>query len=173
MSLVLGVGIDEPFMDPGIMKYKYKSWTRAVQFTDKVMWAPKRWDPLLRRAIVRSVSHARAWQESGGSVNEVSGPGMLTDVVLEMLSEGLVDDHELRDRDAGLERRVTWKNIHGLDEPLWVDVDELKEKGKAEGMGGLAILPVNVWMNGQKHSKSGSDEAPGACVNYMPGILTR
>lgn len=170
ISLMLGVGKDEPFMDPGIMKYKYKDWSRATSFTNKMMWAPKRFDPMLRKAIVRSISHARIWEEVGGNIDEVSGTGMLTDVVMEMLSENLEEGHWLRDRDAGLERRVTWKGLKGIDVAQWIEVDDLK--GKVEGMGGLAVLPINTWMNGLKHSNSGTEEAEGACVNWMPGILT-
>lgn len=167
VSLMVGVGFDEPYFTPSVLKSR--DWTRGVGFATPVIWAPKRFDPILRKAIIRSVSHARSFQELGGSIVEVSGWGMLTDVVLEILSTNLQEGHMLRDRDAGLERRVTWKQFKELNETIWIEPDELVEKAD---MRGLAILPIDVWGNGQSHSGSGPTSAEIACVNHIPGGAT-
>jgi len=167
--LMLGIGIDEPFLSP--QDLKARGWTRGVEFSQVVMWAPSRFDTILRKAIVRSISHAASWSELGGPMGEVSGAGMFTDIVLEALSESLVEEHQLRDRDAGLERRVTWKKIKGLKQPVWIEPYHLKEK--AEAMRGLAILPIDVWGNGQGHSGAGTSDTFDACVNWMPNRFPR
>jgi alpha 1,6-mannosyltransferase len=167
VSLMLGVGFDEPYLTHAALMNK--GWTRGVGFAaNPVIWAPRRFDPILRMAIVRSVSHSKSLKELGGNIEEVSGSAMLTDVVLEVLSKNLIEGHKLRDRDAGLERRVTWKHFKDLKETVWIEADQLHDKSSA---GGLAILPIDVWGNGQGHSGSGSLEAAGACVNWIPGKL--
>ena len=94
---------------------------------------------------------------------------VFTDVVLETLSAALAEEHEMRDRDAGLERRVTWKKFRGLKEVLWMEGEQIKE-GSEDDLRGLSVLPINVWGNGKSHSKSGTSEHPMACVNHMPGF---
>lgn len=109
--------VDEPYFTPKTAA-RY-GWTRDFGLGLKAIWAPKRFDPVVRRAIVRAVSHsmimesvkARARDGNVMSTEQAqaknSRASMFTDVVLEMLAESLREDHPLRDRDAGLERRVT------------------------------------------------------------------
>jgi hypothetical protein len=105
-------------------------------------------------------------ERGDGEREEISGAGMFTDVVLELLSDGLKEDHELRDRDAGLERRVSWKKFKGLKSTAWLEPNQTKD---GQDMRGIAILPINVWSNGQNHSGSGTFEADDACVNHIYG----
>ncbi|KAH9215129.1 hypothetical protein DL95DRAFT_388846 [Leptodontidium sp. 2 PMI_412] len=179
VSLMVGVDLDEPFL--GDVTMREWKWARAVGFGQAVMWAPMRFDPILRMAIVRTVSHARihdafaeeTWREKITArtdyTGEISGNGMFTDVVLEVLSATLKEGHDMRDREAGLERRVTWKKFRGLKEILWMDGEQVKE-GSEDDMRGLAVLPINVWGNGKSHSKSGTFEHPEACINHLPGF---
>lgn len=179
VSLMVGVDRDEPFYNPKTIEDM--GWSRGFGFGMGTVWAVRRFDPVLRTAIVRSISHTEAkkeldsrqrwrdafqfdWEETES--NEISGAGMFTDIVLEALSHGLKDGHELRDRDAGLERRVSWKKFKGLKNTLWIDPKEAREGSDLRGM---AVLPVNVWSNGQNHSGSGSFEAERACVNRVTG----
>ncbi|KAK0115504.1 hypothetical protein ONS96_013958 [Cadophora gregata f. sp. sojae] len=179
VSLMLGVDADEPFLSDATLK-EWK-WARGFGFGQAVMWAPMRFDPMLRKAIVRTISHARihatfeeeTWTEKYTAkvdyTGEISGNGMFTDVVLETLSATLKEGHEMRDRDAGLERRVTWKKFRGLKEVLWMEGEQIKE-GNEDEMRGLCVLPINIVGNGKSHSKSGTFEHPMACVNHMPGF---
>ncbi|KAG4412108.1 hypothetical protein IFR04_014757 [Cadophora malorum] len=179
VSLMLGIDADESFLSDATLK-EWK-WARGVGFGQAVMWAPMRFDPILRKAIVRTISHARihaafeqeTWREKYTArvdyTGEISGNGMFTDVVLETLSAALAEEHEMRDRDAGLERRVTWKKFRGLKEVLWMEGEQIKE-GSEDDLRGLSVLPINVWGNGKSHSKSGTSEHPMACVNHMPGF---
>ncbi|PBP20763.1 hypothetical protein BUE80_DR008149 [Diplocarpon rosae] len=183
ISLMIGVETDEPYLST--TQLRKWGWGRGFAFGQSSIWATMRFDPILRKAIVRTISHSRTQRMSakedwiqtaknrlwGGNSEEVSGRGMLTDLVLEVLSESLSEDHEMRDRDAGLERRVTWKKFRALKETVWMNVKHVKE-GSEENMRGLAVLPVNVWYNGQTHSRSGSFEHPDACVNHIPKIRT-
>ncbi|PVH87067.1 glycosyltransferase family 32 protein [Cadophora sp. DSE1049] len=179
VSLMLGIDADEPFLSDATLR-EWK-WARGVGFGQAVMWAPMRFDPMLRKAIVRTISHARihatfeeeTWREKYTArvdyTGEISGNGMFTDVVLETLSATLKEGHEMRDRDAGLERRVTWKKFRGLKEVLWLEGEQIKDSSEDE-MRGLSVLPINVWGNGKSHSKAGTFEHPMACVNHMPGF---
>ncbi|KUJ24420.1 uncharacterized protein LY89DRAFT_605054, partial [Mollisia scopiformis] len=166
VSLMIGVDNDEPYLSSGSLKQW--GWTRGFGFGQAVVWAPKRFDPILRKAIVRTISHAmRQLSKIGGKVDysgELSGASMFTDIVLETLSTHLARDHRLRDRDAGLEKRVTWKKFKHLTEVLWLE----KEKPESD-MPGVAVLPVNVWGSGQSHSRSGPSESDDACVNHVHG----
>jgi alpha 1,6-mannosyltransferase len=182
MSLMIGIDNDEPFLNDNSLKQW--GWTRGFGFGQAVIWAPRRFDPVLRKAIVRTISHAiveeslpkgswsqRQLSKLGAKADysgELSGTGMFTDIVLEMLSDSLVDDHILRDRDGGLEKRVTWKKLSHLREVLWLETDQVKQR-QEEGMSGMAILPLNVWGNGQSHSRSGPAESDDACVNHIHG----
>jgi alpha 1,6-mannosyltransferase len=101
-------------------------------------------------------------------VGEICGGGMLTDVVFDGLSEALVDAHPVRDMDAGLERRVTWKKFRHLKKPVWVDGRDVRE-GEEVNMRGLGVLPVNVWGSGQRHSRAGRFDHVDACINHVYG----
>ena len=122
-------------------------------------------------------------------IEEMSGTHMLTDIVLNVLTSTLPQDHELRDSKAGLERRVTWRGFTGLKgEGLWIHALERARSEKGQGkkkkkkkkrgdgknrgeeMRGLLVLPINVWASGQNHSRAGNMDHPGACVNYAPGL---
>jgi alpha 1,6-mannosyltransferase len=170
ISLVLGVDIDEPYMTETVQK-KW-GWSRTFAFATYAMWAPERFDPLLRKAIVRCVAHAegiKKGDEVGDKeVGEICGGGMLTDVVFDGLSEALVDAHPVRDMDAGLERRVTWKKFRHLKKPVWVDGRDVRE-GEEVNMRGLGVLPVNVWGSGQRHSRAGRFDHVDACINHVYG----
>ncbi|KAE8450655.1 hypothetical protein EG329_005999 [Mollisiaceae sp. DMI_Dod_QoI] len=181
VSLVIGVTDDEPYLSS--RSIKQWGWTRGFGFGQAVVWAPRRFDPMLRKAIVRSISHAMvqkslpkgSWSQRQLSKiswtvdysGEVSGAGMFTDIVLEGLSGSLVEDHKLRDRDAGLGKRVTWRKFRNLKEVLWLEKSQVQDK--VGGMRGLAVLPINVWGSGQNHSRSGSSESDDACVNHVHG----
>lgn len=182
ISLMIGIETDEPYLSTEQLR-KWQ-WARGFGFGQSSMWAAMRFDPMLRKAIVRTISHARtqktlakeSWMEKYISrvdySGEVSGKGMFTDVVLETLSKNLKDDHKMRDREAGLERRVTWKKFRALQEVLWMDVNQTREDSEDE-IRGLAVLPINIWGSGQSHSKSASFEHPDACVNHVPGFRPR
>lgn len=176
IGLMIGVGIDEPFLS---LKWMEKwGWTRNFGFSQDLIWAPRKYDPILRYAIIRSISHARIQQELGGFADlsnvqkrqileEISGVAMFTDVVLENLSDQLSMDDTLRDPDAGIARRVSWKNIRRLKSPIWIEADYA---AKDDSISGLAILPIYVWSNGQAHSNAGSDSVEGACVNQIHSL---
>ena len=178
ISLMIGVEVDEPYLS--LKTTAQWGWTRSFGFGQFVMWAPKRFDPMIRRAIVRAISHMmvlesvqdRSWmgrlREREVHMGEVTGASMFTDVVLEVLSKSLREGHPLRDRDAGLERRVTWKWFRKLRKPLWIEPKEAEE-GAEEEMRGLAVLPINRWSNGQRHSGAGKFEVEDACVNHVYG----
>ncbi|TAQ87482.1 hypothetical protein B7494_g4182 [Chlorociboria aeruginascens] len=169
ISLTIGVDIDEPYWTPETVQER--GWSRGFGFGQVVLWAQKRFDPIIRRAIVRTVSSARKIGHTRWStinIGEVSGGSMFTDAVFDTLSENLKEDHFIRDRDAGLERRVTWKKFRALKKPIWIEPDDAAE-GTEENMRGLAVLPINVWGNGQGHSGAGSFDHEDACVNHVLG----
>lgn len=174
---MVGVERDEPFYNSETIEDM--GWSRGFGFGTGTVWAVRRFDPVLRTAIVRSISHTLAkrklddekmsrdvfefeWQEA--ERYEISGAGMLTDIVLEALSHGLKDGHQLRDRDAGLERRVSWKKFKGLKNALWNEPNQARE---GTDMPGIAVLPIDIWSSGQNHSGSGTFEAEGACINRV------
>ncbi|RKF59036.1 Initiation-specific alpha-1,6-mannosyltransferase [Erysiphe neolycopersici] len=172
IGLMIGVATDEPFLSYKTMEQW--GWLRSFGFSQDVVWAPLRFNSLLKTAIVRSISHARtheALRENLGIgfetkqklVEEISGPAMFTDVVLESLSYVLSKDNSLRDPDAGIARRVTWKKFSKLKKPIWIEGDSTNR------IQGLVILPINVWTNGQDHSRAGSDSVADACVNQPHG----
>ncbi|KAL3425276.1 Initiation-specific alpha-1,6-mannosyltransferase 1 [Phlyctema vagabunda] len=186
ISLMVGVEIDEPYLNPET-KAVWK-WSRSFGFGQAVVWAPRRFDPILRRAIVRAITHMKmqAWMQDQqepesvwrrffgrrriSNMGEVSGSSMLTDCVLDVLSETLRQDHAIRDREAGLERRVTWKHFRKLEQPVWIDPEETEARQLADlDMRGLAVLPINIWASGQRHSRSGSFEMDEACVDHVFG----
>ncbi|APA09301.1 hypothetical protein SS1G_12086 [Sclerotinia sclerotiorum 1980 UF-70] len=172
ISLVLGIDIDEPYMASHVRE-KW-GWSRTFGFATYAMWAPGRFDPLLRKAIVRCISHSSTGlfgekidaKESG----EVCGGAMLTDIVLEMLSENLKDVHRVRDMDAGLERRVTWKKFRSLGNPYWFSAKDFKDgRDVRRDLRGLGVLPINVWGSGQRHSGSERFDHEDACINHVYG----
>ncbi|RDW82791.1 hypothetical protein BP6252_03903 [Coleophoma cylindrospora] len=180
ISLMLGIELDEPYWNPETKAAWH--WSRSFGFGQFAVWAPKRFDPIIRRAIVRAIAHMRTHSRidkavlarSGNQVNigEVSGASMFTDVVLEVLSENLVADHAIRDRDAGLERRVTWKRFKHLKDVAWIEGRSAAET-KEDNMRGVAILPINVWASGQRHSGSRSFDEDMACINHVYGKQPR
>lgn len=170
ISLVLGIDIDEPYMAPHIRENW--GWSRSFSFATYAMWAPGRFDPLLRKAIVRCVQHS-SMGLSGDKVDakesgEVCGGAMLTDIALEMLTENLKDIHPVRDMDAGLERRVTWKKFRALKHSRWFSDKDFKD-GVNVNLRGLGVLPINVWGSGQRHSGSGRFDHEDACANHVYG----
>lgn len=186
VSLVLGVEIDEPYASAQLLK-EWR-WSRSYQFIQYNMYAPRRFSPLLRRAIVRTLAHTKQHHDRSSffsrekytqnSVLEVSGPGMFTDAILDTLSEALRITHPLittsveNDRGVGelgpgskggSFKRVTWAPFHKIKEPVWVNASD------AQDMGGLGVLPVQVWGNGQRHSGAGMFGVEGACINHRFG----
>lgn len=116
---------------------------------------------------------------------EVTGPGMFTDALLDVLSESLPIEHPLvttsmrADEDIGElkggegKQRVTWAPFHRLKEALWIDGDE-GDSSRGQGAiqdttGGLVVLPINVWGNGQRHSGAEMFDSTSACVNHRFG----
>jgi alpha 1,6-mannosyltransferase len=164
VALLVGVEIDEPFGDEA-MHHQWH-WSRGFGVGQFVIWAPHRFGDIVTCAVVRTVSHfdAHVAYSHGGvgeeDVLEVTGPGMWTDCLLDHLSERLDPESALRDPDAGLERRVTWKAFHALEQPIWVE--------GIEGQG-VGILPIDVWGNGQRHSNAGNFSSATACVNHVFG----
>lgn len=148
-------------------------WPRTFGFATYAMWAPGRFDPLLRKAIVRCVQHSSMARLLGRKVDakqsgEVCGDAMLTDIDLEMLTENLKDTHPARDMDAGLKRRVTWKKFRSLRRPYWFSGKDFKDLVDVN-LRGLGVLPINVWGSGQRHSGSGRFDHEDACANHVYG----
>ncbi|CZT51966.1 uncharacterized protein RSE6_13193 [Rhynchosporium secalis] len=188
-GLMIGVDRDEPYLSDATLKDW--QWARGVGFGQTAMWAAVRFDPIIRKAIVRTISHAwthedmekGTWREKytakvEGAImekltarvdysGEISGNGMLTDIILETLSATLKKDHKLKDPDAGLEKRVTWRKFWKLREVLWIDRDQLEE-GSKDDIRGLTVLPINVWGSGKSHSRSGAFDSEEACINHSP-----
>ncbi|KAJ5991743.1 hypothetical protein N7451_007467 [Penicillium sp. IBT 35674x] len=189
VSLVLGIEIDEPFATPEEMHFWH--WARPYGFLQYTIYAPRRFSPLLREVIVRVISHTkRHLDESNFFIGprynelttlEITGPGVFTDAVLDVLNDSLPTSHPLITRsveaDAALgkmgpwgseapSQRVTWAPFHHLQETLCVNGTEAK-KGKE--FGGLCVLPINAWANGQRHSNAEGMNSPHACVNHRFG----
>lgn len=163
-------------------------WIRTYGFVQYNLYAPQRFSPLLRRAIVRVLAHTKRHKDAswltGPTYNEktileITGPGVFTDAVLDVLSETLPITHPLvqasvaADAEVGdlavpvgaenKRERVTWAPFHRLREPLWIDATEA---AAGKSMGGLGVLPISVWGNGQRHSGSESFRSPHACINH-------
>ena len=171
------------------------------------MYAPRRFSPLLRKAIVRALAHTKQHKDRSGwlrgpkynekTILEVTGPGVFTDAVLDALSETLPTSHPLvrssveADAEIGdllvpmageekkryksnakdgyeIQRndRVTWAPFHGLRQPLWVDATEAAD---GKDMGGLGVMPISVWGNGQRHSGAENFRSAHACINHRFG----
>ena len=187
VSLMLGIEIDEPYASPKLKRDWH--WSRSYGFIQYTMYAPQRFSPLLRRAIVRVLAHTKQHQQRSNFflgprykeslILEVTGPGMFTDAILDVLSETLPSTHplvtfsveqdstvgELKTKSGGVQRRVTWAPFHRLKHPLWVD------SSRENDMGGLGVLPISVWGNGQRHSEAGGFNHPQACINHRFGRI--
>ena len=121
---------------------------------------------------------------SNEQVLDATGPTAFTDAVLDVLSNTLPLTHalvatsvqadiavgelsiaSLSSNGMGTEtqKRVTWAPIHKLKTPLWIDASEA---APGHEMGGLGILPISVWGNGQRHSGSEGFNSEHACVNH-------
>jgi hypothetical protein len=189
ISLVVGIEIDEPFASS--QKMRDWHWVRSYGFIQYTMYAPRRFSPLLGEVIVRVLSHTkRHIDESniflGARYNElttleITGPGVFTDAILDVLSDTLPANHSLIsesiEADAGLgdllpeysttpQERVTWAPFYRLKTPLCVEGSEAKPGTQ---LGGLCVLPVNAWGNGQRHSGSEDFGSSHACVNHRFG----
>lgn len=239
ISLVIGIEIDEPYASPRLMHDWH--WSRSYGFIQFSMYAPRRFSPILRRAIARVVAHTKRHHQpqqqhqrqrqhqhqhqhphqtaslfsfnrgvhyDEKTILEVTGPGVFTDAVLDVLSDTLPPTHRLvnesvnaealtgaqnldsgaasgsarstdgKEGQADRQARVTWAPFHRLQAPLWVDASEIRQydAGTADGdsrglfeMGGLGVLPINVWGNGQRHSGAESFRSVHACVNHRFG----
>jgi alpha 1,6-mannosyltransferase len=182
VSLMVGVERDEVFFND--VELQARGWSRRFGFGTHTLWALQRFDPVLRQAIVRSISHAQTRRELSGSGNlvaaiqrtavwdheeawEISGGGVLTDIVLEVLNESLKEEHWPGDKEVGTERKLSWKPFRLLKWNLWFDTWKAKEES---GMRGIAIVPVTLWNNGQNHSASGPFDSRSACVNHVSSL---
>lgn len=189
VSLVVGVEIDEPYASPRLMRDWH--WSRSYGFIQYNMYAPRRFSPFLRKAIVRVLAHTKQQQEPRSllrsprydekTILEVTGPGAFTDAILDTLSETLSSTHELINAsiraDKGIgdlisftsgttRRKVTWGAFHKIQEPIWIDTSEAQGN---KTMGGLGVLPISVWGNGQRHSGAEGFEGVHACINHQFG----
>lgn len=184
ISLVVCTEIDEPYASSAMKKAWH--WSRTYGFIQYTLFAPRRFSPLLRKVIVRALAHSarhnevdrRWWRKvrySEEDILEITGPGMFTDGLLNVLSDTLPESHPLvetsleassetqlppnelqaRARQTPYNKsekrhQVTWAAFHNLTNPLWIDGSEV-ESGR-DAMGGLIVLPISVWGNGQRHS---------------------
>lgn len=188
VALVLGIEIDEPYASPQLMRDWH--WSRIYGFIQYNMYAPRRFSPFLRRAIVRVLAHTRQRSQKSTffskstydekSILEITGPGMFTDAILDVLSETLYKTHpltmismekdrgigELSLKPSGLGARVTWAPFHRLKDALWVDASD---SASDRDMGGLGVVPIRVWGSGQRHSEAGYFNDVQACVNHRFG----
>ncbi|OQE41081.1 hypothetical protein PENCOP_c005G02509 [Penicillium coprophilum] len=183
ITLVVGIEIDEPFASP--QKMRDWHWARRYGFIQYTMYAPRRFSPLLREVIVRVLSHTKQHLDDShfwtGGYNEmdtleITGPGVFTDAILDVLSDTLPTTHRLLQQsvDADAEflsspasvQGVTWAPFHGIQEPLCVEGPEAKS---GKHLGGLCVLPINAWGNGQRHSGSENFHTQQACINHRFG----
>lgn len=182
VSLVVGIEIDEPRASPRLMKNW--RWARNHGFIQYAIYAPRPFSPILREAIIRVLSHNRHHtktsffrpQYNERTILDISGPGMFTDVTLDVLSQTLPSSHQLIDSSveadedigdlrsaSGVVRRVTWAPFHKIRDPLCVAGSEAVAGSR---MGGLCVLPVSVWGNGQRHSGAEGFSGEHACLNH-------
>ena len=158
-------------------------WARRYGFIQYAIYAPRRFSPLLREIIVRVLSHTKQrahknyfWSGRYNEMDtlEITGPGVFTDAILDVLSDTLPSTHQLVHQSADAEaefsassvQRVTWAPFHGTQEPVCVEGSEAKP-GKL--LGGLCVLPVNAWGNGQRHSGAENFHSQQACINHRFG----
>ncbi|KAF7720149.1 Alpha-1,6-mannosyltransferase [Penicillium ucsense] len=189
VSLVVGIEIDEPFASA--QKMHDWHWVRSYGFIQYTLYAPRRFSPLLRQIIVRVLSHTKRHIDRssfflGARYNElttleITGPGVFTDTILDVLSNTLPGDHPLilqsLEADEGLgdlippssvipQKRVTWAPFHRITSPVCVNGSEAKS---GSDLGGLCVLPVNAWGNGQRHSGAENFLSAHACINHRFG----
>ena len=190
VSLVVGIEVDEPYASPQFMRDWH--WTRSYGLIQYTMYAPRRFSPLLRETIVRVLAHTRKYKNekttpfSNPAYDEktilgVTGPDVFTDAILDTLSSSLPLTHPFiqqsvdADADIGdlispttqeVEKRVTWAPFHKLRDPVCIQAGEAVPN---KSMGGLCVLPISVWGNGQRHSQAGGFNHPKACVNHRFG----
>lgn len=187
VSLAVGIEIDEPHASPQLMRDWH--WIRRYGFIQYTFYAPQRFSPLLRKVIVRVLSHTRQYNQHSSvlfgpqynekTVLEVTGPGVFTDAILDALSDALPSTHPLIaesvQADEGindlvssgeLSRRLTWAPFHRIAESVCVDA---LEATTGKNMGGICVLPVNAWGNGQRHSGAENFRSQQACVNHRFG----
>lgn len=160
-------------------------WARRYSFIQYAIYAPRRFSPLLREIIVRVLSHTKHRVDGShfwsGRYNEmdtleITGPGVFTDAILDVLSDTLPSTHPLVQQSveadaefsssASSVQRVTWAPFHGIQEPVCLEGSEAKPD---KPMGGLCVLPVNAWGNGQRHSGSEGFNSQQACINHRFG----
>lgn len=189
ISLAVGVEIDEPHASPQLMRDWH--WIRTYGLIQYTFYAPQRFSPLLREVIVRVLSHTRQHNQHSfpligpryneKTILEVTGPGVFTDAIIDTLSDALPMTHPLisqsvrADEKIGdlvaqpsgeLSRRVTWAPFHKISEPVCVDA---QEAAIGKSMGGVCVLPINAWGNGQRHSGAESFRSQHACINHRFG----
>lgn len=190
ISLVIGIEVDEPYASA--RRRKFWGWDGTHGFIQYAMYAPRPFSPILRRAIVRSIAHSvkhetenipwyrPADKFDNTAVLETTGPGMFTEAVLDVLSESLPSNHSLklsqRQKDAcpgdgsarsnGERGRVTWAPFYRLTEPCWIFDEDLMNGNVTQSSGGLGVMPINVWGNGQRHSGSENFRSHQACLNH-------
>lgn len=189
VSLILGIELDEPYASLQLRRDWH--WSRIYQFVQYTMYAPRRFSPLLRRVIVRVLAHTRQHSQGSilfsrltydeNSILEITGPGVFTDAILDVLSETLPSTHPLvttsveenkhtgefyaDPNGGGIPGRVTWAPFYKLKNTLWVDAsDSISDDDR--DMAGLGVLPIRVWANGQRHSDAGFFQDIQACVNH-------
>ncbi|CAG8108296.1 unnamed protein product [Penicillium salamii] len=190
VSLVVGVEIDEPLASP--QKMREWHWARRYGFLQYNIYAPQRFSPLLREVIVRVLSHTKHHVESHFwgrydemTTLEVTGPGVFTDAILDKLSDTLPSTHPFIEESlkAGKNsgdtssgdlmpssltlpaQRVTWAPFHDLTDTVCAE-DSDDRSGR---MGGICVLPVNSWGNGQRHSGAEGFNSPHSCINHRFG----
>ncbi|CAI7638281.1 unnamed protein product [Penicillium manginii] len=189
ISLVVGIEIDEPFASP--QKMHDWHWVRSYGFIQYTMFAPRQFSPLLREIIVRVLSHSKRHLDESNvflgprynelTTLEITGPGVFTDAILDVLSDTLPASHPfvsesvtadtglgelISPETGGLTERVTWAPFSGLSAPRCVQGSEAK---KGAVLGGLCVLPINAWGNGQRHSGAENFFSTHACINHRFG----
>ncbi|KAJ5360167.1 hypothetical protein N7517_009358 [Penicillium concentricum] len=190
VSLVVGIEVDEPYASPQLMHDWH--WTRSYGLSQYTMYAPRRFSPLLRETIVRVIAHTMQYNNGRmgffpslaydeKAILGITGPDVFTDAILETLSSSLPETHpfveesvdadknigDLIDSETGeVQKRVTWAPFHRLRDTVCIQAGEAVSR---ESMGGLCVLPVSVWGNGQRHSEAGGFNHPSACINHRFG----
>jgi hypothetical protein len=190
VSLVIGVEVDEPYASQKFMRDWH--WTRSYGFIQYTLYAPRRFSPLLRQTIVRVLAYTKQYNDRHSwlfrspkydekTILAVTGPDVFTDAILDTLSSSLFSTHPLvqgsMDADRGIgdlispktgqaEERVTWAPFHRLRNLLCIQAGEADSR---TSMGGVCVLPISVWGNGQRHSQAGGFDDPNACINHRFG----
>ena len=159
-------------------------WSRTYGFAQYNFYAPRRFSPFLRRAIVRAIAHSVKHngvtagmiygpRYTENDILEVTGPGMFTDAIVDVLSESLPPEHELIRISAEVasqipqpQRRLTWAPFHRMQQPMWINISDNSNPGSAYD---LLVMPINVWGNGQRHSGSDMFNHTEACANHLFG----